>query len=124
MLVWLCSEAAVFLFIPASIPTSLACPLQPLVTPPHSLLSLQVDELMRQELKNLRLAVDREEERPFKAPKARWRGLAGTGEGTQWGRQGTQDNFLCACFYPEKKWEESWEEEGKRSDPEQVADPP
>ncbi|ELK27537.1 Putative IQ and AAA domain-containing protein 1-like protein [Myotis davidii] len=31
----------------------------------------QVDELMRQELKNLRLAVDREEERPFKAPKAR-----------------------------------------------------
>ncbi|XP_070281037.1 IQ and AAA domain-containing protein 1-like [Myotis yumanensis] len=29
----------------------------------------QVDELMRQELKNLRLAVDREEERPFKAPK-------------------------------------------------------
>ncbi|XP_014321857.1 IQ and AAA domain-containing protein 1-like [Myotis lucifugus] len=29
----------------------------------------EVDELMRQELKNLRLAVDREEERPFKAPK-------------------------------------------------------
>ncbi|XP_070472926.1 IQ and AAA domain-containing protein 1-like [Equus przewalskii] len=30
---------------------------------------LQVDELMRQELKNLRLAVDREEARPLKAPK-------------------------------------------------------
>ncbi|KAM5303199.1 IQ and AAA domain-containing protein 1-like [Glossophaga mutica] len=30
---------------------------------------IQVDELMRQELKNLRLAVDREEDRPFKAPK-------------------------------------------------------
>ncbi|XP_054582235.1 IQ and AAA domain-containing protein 1-like isoform X2 [Eptesicus fuscus] len=30
---------------------------------------IQVDELMRQELKNLRLAVDREEERPFKALK-------------------------------------------------------
>ncbi|XP_006873767.1 PREDICTED: putative IQ and AAA domain-containing protein 1-like [Chrysochloris asiatica] len=30
---------------------------------------IQVDELMRQELKNLRLAVDREEERPLKAPK-------------------------------------------------------
>ncbi|KAB1276090.1 IQ and AAA domain-containing protein 1-like, partial [Camelus dromedarius] len=32
---------------------------------------IQVDELMRQELKNLRLAVDREEGRPSKAPKAR-----------------------------------------------------
>ncbi|VTJ81640.1 Hypothetical predicted protein [Marmota monax] len=31
---------------------------------------IQVDELMRQELKNLRLAVDKEEERPLKAPKA------------------------------------------------------
>ncbi|XP_036885400.1 IQ and AAA domain-containing protein 1-like [Sturnira hondurensis] len=30
---------------------------------------IQVDELMRQELKTLRLAVDREEDRPFKAPK-------------------------------------------------------
>ncbi|XP_014643105.1 PREDICTED: IQ and AAA domain-containing protein 1-like [Ceratotherium simum simum] len=30
---------------------------------------IQVDELMRQELKNLRLAVDREEGRPWKAPK-------------------------------------------------------
>nr|XP_023403846.1 IQ and AAA domain-containing protein 1-like [Loxodonta africana] len=30
---------------------------------------MQVDELMRQELKNLRLAVDREEGRPLKAPK-------------------------------------------------------
>ncbi|KAM7121635.1 IQ and AAA domain-containing protein 1-like [Molossus nigricans] len=30
---------------------------------------IQVDELMRQELKSLRLAVDREEDRPFKAPK-------------------------------------------------------
>ncbi|XP_045693735.1 IQ and AAA domain-containing protein 1-like [Phyllostomus hastatus] len=30
---------------------------------------VQVDELMRQELKTLRLAVDREEDRPFKAPK-------------------------------------------------------
>ncbi|XP_021561947.1 IQ and AAA domain-containing protein 1-like [Carlito syrichta] len=30
---------------------------------------IQVDELMRQELKKLRLAVDKEEERPFKAPK-------------------------------------------------------
>ncbi|XP_012517598.1 PREDICTED: IQ and AAA domain-containing protein 1-like [Propithecus coquereli] len=30
---------------------------------------VQVDELMRQELRNLRLAVDREEERPLKAPK-------------------------------------------------------
>ncbi|XP_008592975.1 PREDICTED: putative IQ and AAA domain-containing protein 1-like [Galeopterus variegatus] len=30
---------------------------------------VQVDELMRQELKNLRLAVDREEGRPLKAPK-------------------------------------------------------
>ncbi|XP_077006046.1 IQ and AAA domain-containing protein 1-like isoform X1 [Tamandua tetradactyla] len=30
---------------------------------------IQVDELMRQELKNLRLAVDREEGRPLKAPK-------------------------------------------------------
>lgn len=30
----------------------------------------QVDELMRQELRNLRLAVDKEEERPMKAPKA------------------------------------------------------
>ncbi|XP_016052494.1 PREDICTED: IQ and AAA domain-containing protein 1-like [Miniopterus natalensis] len=30
---------------------------------------IQVDELMRQELKSLRLAVDREMERPFKAPK-------------------------------------------------------
>ncbi|XP_011278936.2 IQ and AAA domain-containing protein 1-like isoform X1 [Felis catus] len=30
---------------------------------------IQVDELMRQELKNLRLAVDREEERALKAPK-------------------------------------------------------
>uniref|UniRef100_A0A8D2B073 IQ motif containing with AAA domain 1 like n=1 Tax=Sciurus vulgaris TaxID=55149 RepID=A0A8D2B073_SCIVU len=30
---------------------------------------IQVDELMRQELKNLRLAVDKEEERPLKAPK-------------------------------------------------------
>ncbi|CAK6434212.1 unnamed protein product [Pipistrellus nathusii] len=30
---------------------------------------LQVDELMRQELKNLRLAVDREEDRPLKTPK-------------------------------------------------------
>lgn len=71
MLVWLCSEAAVFLSTPASIPTSPACPPRPQAAPPHSLLSLQVDELMRQELKNLRLAVDREEERPFKALKAR-----------------------------------------------------
>ncbi|XP_045420949.1 IQ and AAA domain-containing protein 1-like [Lemur catta] len=30
---------------------------------------VQVDELMRQELRNLRLAVDKEEERPLKAPK-------------------------------------------------------
>ncbi|XP_040858490.1 IQ and AAA domain-containing protein 1-like [Ochotona curzoniae] len=30
---------------------------------------IQVDELMRQELRNLRLAVDKEEERPMKAPK-------------------------------------------------------
>uniref|UniRef100_H0V7Z7 IQ motif containing with AAA domain 1 like n=1 Tax=Cavia porcellus TaxID=10141 RepID=H0V7Z7_CAVPO len=30
---------------------------------------VQVDELMRQELKNLRLAVDREDERPLKTPK-------------------------------------------------------
>lgn len=35
---------------------------------------------MRQELKNLRLAVDREEERPFKPPKARW--------GPGWDRRG------------------------------------
>lgn len=36
-----------------------------------SLLSPQVDELMRQELKNLRLVVDREEGRPLKRMKAR-----------------------------------------------------
>lgn len=44
---------------------------QPPATPALALLSLQVDELMRQELKSLRLAVDREEDRPFKALKAR-----------------------------------------------------
>lgn len=32
---------------------------------------IQVDELMRQELKNLHLVVDKEEERPLKSPKAR-----------------------------------------------------
>uniref|UniRef100_A0A452SB12 IQ and AAA domain-containing protein 1-like n=1 Tax=Ursus americanus TaxID=9643 RepID=A0A452SB12_URSAM len=72
-------------------------------------LSPQVDELMRQELKSLRLAVDREEGRPLKHPK---------------GTQGPEDDCPYACFQPEKDWEESWEEEeGKRSDPKQVADP-
>ncbi|GAB5568942.1 IQ and AAA domain-containing protein 1-like isoform X1 [Prionailurus iriomotensis] len=78
----------------------------------------EVDELMRQELKNLRLAVDREEERALKAPKARPR--AKTRTRTQRGRQGTEDNCLCACFQPEKDREENWEEEGKRSDPKQT----
>lgn len=54
---------------------------------------------MRQELKNLRLAVDKEEERPLKAPKAvGGRGLGredcGVGEG--------KDNDLCAYVQPEK----------------------
>lgn len=80
---------------------------------------------MRQELKNLRLAVDREEERALKAPKARPRAKSGARARTQWERQGgTEDSGLCAYFQPEKDWEEKWEdEEGKRSDPEQVADP-
>lgn len=37
--------------------------------PPHTLPCPQVDELMRQELKNLRLAVDKEEGRPLKIAK-------------------------------------------------------
>lgn len=58
---------------PLSTPASppLTCALQPLAARPHSLLSPQVDELMRQELKNLHLVVDKEEERPLKSPKAR-----------------------------------------------------
>lgn len=48
----------------------------------------QVDELMRQELKNLRLAVDREDERPLKTPKVEKR-LWPAGEGTLgWGGGG------------------------------------
>lgn len=53
------------------LPPPLTCALQPLAAWPHSLLSPQVDELMRQELKNLHLVVDKEEERPLKSPKAR-----------------------------------------------------
>lgn len=63
---WLGSETAV---LPSSLP--LLAPRTPPAAPPRTLLSPQVDELMRQELKTLRLAVDREEDRPFKAPKAR-----------------------------------------------------
>lgn len=50
--------------------------------------------------------------------------MAGTRTRTRQGTQGPEDDCPCACFQPEKDWEESWEEEeGKRSDPKQVADP-
>ena len=52
------------------------------ITPPAG---PQVDDLMRQELKNLRLAVDREETRPMKPPKARRGARAGTRQGTRAG---------------------------------------
>ncbi|KAM9077013.1 LOW QUALITY PROTEIN: IQ and AAA domain-containing protein 1-like [Megaptera novaeangliae] len=62
---------------------------------------IQVDELMRQELKNLRLAVDREEGRTSKPPK-KMRGQGWDKEGHTPGRQGTEDNCLCVCFQPKK----------------------
>ncbi|KAF4020481.1 hypothetical protein G4228_011688 [Cervus hanglu yarkandensis] len=46
---------------------------------------IQVDDLMRQELKNLRLAVDREETRPMKPPKARRGAGAETRQGARAG---------------------------------------
>jgi hypothetical protein len=89
-----------------------------------SCLVLQVDELMRQELRNLRLAVDKEEGRLLKTPKADEGSRLGRGGNMRAGRLTTVDNYLCAYFPPEKDWKENWEEEeGKRSDPRQVADP-
>lgn len=80
---------------------------------------------MRQELKALHLAVDKEEARPLKVPKARRGARAGTGEGAQRGRRGTEDGFLCVCSQLEQGWEESREEEeGQGPDLRQVADPP
>jgi hypothetical protein len=76
---------------------------------------------MRQELKNLRLAVDREETRPLKSPKAD----QGPGLGERvpggGGELGTDGKYLNTHFPPEKRREEKWkEEEGKRSDPRPV----
>lgn len=74
---------------------------------------------MRQELKNLRLAVDREETRPLKSLKAEQG--QGWGRGHLGGELGTDGNYLHTHFPPEKRREEKWkEEEGKRSDPREV----
>lgn len=68
-------------------------PTSHLSCPPHTLSCPQVDELMRQELKNLRLAVDKEEGRPLKVPKVdeggglRRRGYLG-------GERGTESDYL------------------------------
>ncbi|XP_058430353.1 IQ and AAA domain-containing protein 1-like [Marmota monax] len=56
---------------------------------------IQVDELMRQELKNLRLAVDKEEERPLKAPKAK---KPGTKIGKKKGKDLTQDRTVNSLY--------------------------
>lgn len=66
----LCSEALILLFPSAPALAPPARPPRPPAARPHALLSPQVDELMRQELKALHLAVDREEGRPLKPPKA------------------------------------------------------
>uniref|UniRef100_A0A8C9UUD4 IQ motif containing with AAA domain 1 like n=1 Tax=Spermophilus dauricus TaxID=99837 RepID=A0A8C9UUD4_SPEDA len=55
---------------------------------------IQVDELMRQELKNLRLAVDKEEERPLKAPKKK----PGTKIGKKKGKDLTQDRTVNSLY--------------------------
>ncbi|KAK2096902.1 IQ and AAA domain-containing protein 1-like [Saguinus oedipus] len=58
---------------------------------------VQVDELMRQELRNLRLAVDKEEERPLRAPKARSGAGAGQGRAHRGGKeQGTVTYVLVS----------------------------
>nr|XP_015100815.1 IQ and AAA domain-containing protein 1-like [Vicugna pacos] len=55
---------------------------------------IQVDELMRQELKNLRLAVDREEGRPSKAPKKK----AGKKTGKKKEKDLTSDRSMDSLF--------------------------
>ncbi|KAM4858090.1 IQ and AAA domain-containing protein 1-like [Urocitellus parryii] len=55
---------------------------------------IQVDELMRQELKNLRLAVDKEEERPLKASKKK----PGTKIGKKKGKDLTQDRTVDSLY--------------------------
>lgn len=77
---------------------------------------------MRQELKNLRLAVDKEEGRPLKAPKAdKGPGLGSGGPG---GEEAIKSSDLYIHCPPEKSCEEKWEEEeGERSDPGQVEGP-
>ncbi|KAI4570848.1 hypothetical protein MJT46_006365 [Ovis ammon polii x Ovis aries] len=63
---------------------------------------IQVDDLMRQELKNLRLAVDREETRPAKPPKARRGARAGTRQGTRAGEARKRRPLPVFAFYQKK----------------------
>lgn len=77
---------------------------------------------MRQELRNLRLAVDKEETRSLLRPPKVDKG-PGLGRCLR-GELGIEDNHLYTHFSAEKNWKKKWEEEeGKRSDPRQVVDP-
>uniref|UniRef100_A0A8C0W842 ATPase AAA-type core domain-containing protein n=1 Tax=Castor canadensis TaxID=51338 RepID=A0A8C0W842_CASCN len=59
---------------------------------------IQVDELMRQELRNLRLAVDKEEGRLLKTPKADEGSRLGRGGNMRAGRLTTVNNYLCGLL--------------------------
>lgn len=102
----------------------------------------QVDEMMRQELQRLRLAVDREETRPLKAKKsskvgAVWGdrgvlvlGMRGWDQGHGWGlcRGGGTGPSSCpdctgfpfTSFFQAEVGEEKWEK-GEGPDPGQVS---
>lgn len=69
------------------------------ITPPAG---PQVDDLMRQELKNLRLAVDREETRPMKLPKARRGAGAGTRQVARAGEARKRRPLPVFAFYQKK----------------------